>query len=373
MFKYALFAVLLMPATTWAAGKAMSYLMYVGTYTTGTSKGVYAYRFSPFTGELTPLGLVAETPNPSYVAMDRSGNYLYAVNEDKAGTVSAFKMDRPTGKLTFLNTVSTKGDGPCHLMVDKTGKTLVVANYGGGSVAAFRIGKDGKLGEAAGFDQHVGASADPARQKKPHAHCANISPNNKFAMVADLGLDKVFVYKLSPGKAGLTANDPPFTSVAAGAGPRHFDFHPNGKFAYVINELNSTVTEFGYDGKRGTLTQMQTIATLPADFKGESSTAEIFVHPNGRFLYGSNRGHDSIAVIAINPVGKMTMVETVSTQGQVPRGFAIDPTGGYLVVANQKSDNLVVYKIDVATGKLKATGARVNLGAPVSVMFAAGK
>ena len=381
LYQATLLTVTLAPGAAFAAspGKAKSYLVYLGTYTTGSSKGIYAYRFSPSTGDLAPLGLVAETPSPSYLAADRKGNFLYAVNEvdnfegKKAGSVSAFRLDRVSGKLTFLNTVSTRGDGPCHLMVDKTGKTLLVANYGGGSVAAFPIGADGRLGAAAGFDQHAGTGANPERQTGPHAHCANISPNNKFAMVADLGLDKVFVYKLDPAKAALTPNDPPFASVAAGAGPRHFDFHPNGRHAYAINELQSTVTAFDYDGKRGALKEIQTVSTLPPDFKGSSSTAEIFVHPSGRFLYGSNRGHDSIAVFSIDAEGKLKLLEDVSTLGQVPRGFAIDPTGRYLVAANQKTDNVVVYKIDGSTGRLSPTGKTVSLGSPVSVMFVAGK
>ncbi len=359
-----------------ACGKAKTFLVYIGTYTEDTkSKGIYAYRLDAASGEVTSLGLEAETINPSFLAADRGGRFLYAVNEiseykgQKAGSVSAFGMDSKTGKLTFLNTVSTKGDGPCHLMVDNTAKTLVVANYGGGSAAAFPIAGDGKLGESSSFDQHSGSSADPQRQKSPHAHCAMISPNNRFAMVADLGLDRVFVYRLTPGTATIAPNDPPFASVAAGAGPRHFAFHPKGKRAYVINEMGSTVTAFDYDEKRGSLKEIQTISTLPKDFKGESSTAEIFVHPSGKFLYGSNRGHDSIAVFSIDSAGKLTAVEHVSTQGQVPRGFAIDPTGGYLFAANQKSDNVVVFRIDPGTGKLTSTGKTLTVGAPVSVMF----
>ncbi|MBV8818512.1 MAG: lactonase family protein, partial [Acidobacteriaceae bacterium] len=289
-----------MPAFARAAA-TNSYLVYVGTYTNNTnSKGIYVYRFNPSSGELTSIGLAAETPSPSFLASDRKGRFVYAVNEigqyqgEKAGSVSAFSVDPKSGMLTLLNTVSTKGPGPCHLMVDNSGKTLVVANYSGGSVAAFPIADDGKIGESSWFDQHTGSSADPQRQTAPHAHCTMISPNNRFTMVADLGLDKVFVYKLDAAAAKLSANDPATASVKPGSGPRHFAFHPKNKYAYVINEMASTVTGFRYDANRGTLTEIQTVSTLPAGFKGESTTAEIFVHPNGRFLYGSNRGHDSI-------------------------------------------------------------------------------
>ena len=360
---------------------AKSYIVYIGTYTNdGKSKGIYAYRFDPGNGELSPLGLQAETVNPSFLAADPSGRFLYAVNEisdyqgQKAGSVSAFAMDRSTGKLTVLNTVSTKGDGPCHLMVDRTSKTLVVANYGGGSAASFPIGADGRLGEAASFDQHKGSSVDPERQKAPHAHCAMVSPNNRFVMVNDLGLDKVLVYKLNAAAGTITPNDPPSASVEPGSGPRHFAFHPNSKYAYAINEMKSTVTAFQYDAKKGALKPTQTISTLPADFHGSTSTAEIFVHPNGRFLYGSNRGHDSIAVFSIDPAtGKLTAVDHTSTQGKTPRGFALDPSGRYLIAANQNSSTIVLFKIDQTTGKLTATGKTFEVGSPVSVTFVPAK
>lgn len=356
---------------------AKSYIVYIGTYTkNGKSKGIYAYRLNPATGDLAPLGLEAETVDPSFLAADPSGRFLYAVNEigqyqgKKAGSVSAFTMDRSTGKLTPLNVVSTKGDGPCHLSVDKTSKTLVVANYSGGSVAAFPIGADGRLGEAASFDQHTGSSVDPGRQKSAHAHCAMISPNNRFVMVNDLGLDKVMVYKLNAATSTLTANDPPSTSVAPGSGPRHFAFHPNSKYAYAINEMKSTVTAFTYDSKKGVLKESQTISTLPQDFKGASTTAEIFLHPNGKFLYGSNRGHDSIAVFSIDQAtGDLTAVDNTLTQGKTPRGFAIDPSGRYLLAANQDSSTIVLFKIDQNTGKLTPTGKPIEVGNPVSVMF----
>jgi 6-phosphogluconolactonase len=310
------------------------------------------------------------------LAGDRSGRFLYAVNEigdyegKSAGSVSSFAMDRSTGKLTPLNTVSSKGSGPCHLTVDKTGKTLVVANYDGGSVAAFPIGPDGKLGESSYFDQHTGKGANAERQEKPHAHCAIVSPNNRFVFVADLGLDKIFSYRLDPATAKLTPNNPPTASVNAGAGPRHFVIHPNQHFAYVINEIQNTITAFRYDNNRGTLTETQTITTLPADFHGENTTAEIAVHPNGKFVYGSNRGHDSIAVYSIDrSSGKLALLEHVPTQGKSPRNFEIDPTGNYLLAANQVTGNIVEFRIDTKTGKLTPTGTTLNIPAPVALLF----
>lgn len=354
-----------------ALAKEKTYLVYIGTYTESTaSKGIYAYRFDPSTGALSLLETTAQTPNPSFLASDRAGRFLYAVNEVGAGTVTGFAIDRATGKLTMLNTVSTKGDGPCHLMVDNTGKMLVAANYGSGSVAAFPIAADGKLGEASSFDQHTGKGPNAERQEGPHAHCSVISPNNRFAFVADLGLDKIFSYRIDPASGKMTPNNPPTTSVAAGAGPRHFAIHPNHRWAYAINEMANTITAFRYDDKLGALTEIQNLGTLPGDFHGENTTAEIVVHPSGKFLYGSNRGHDSIAVFSINPsCGKLTLVQDVPTQGKSPRNFAIDPSGKYLLAANQLTGNIVQFRIDTKSGKLTPTGATLNIPAPVAVLF----
>lgn len=351
------------------------YLVYIGTYTK-QSKGIYAWRFRPATGELIELGLAAETPNPSFLAIHPNRRFLYAVSEisnyegQKAGAVSAFSIDPVTGKLTFLNRVASKGAGPCHLNTDRTGKCLLVANYGGGSVAAFPIHNDGRLGEASAFIQHTGSSVNPKRQQGPHAHSVNISPDNRFAIVADLGLDQVLVYRLDPGKGSLAANEPPFVKVHPGAGPRHFSFHPGGKFAYVINEMESTVTAFAWDGRLGVLKEVQTVSTLPQDFSGNNSTAEVVVHPSGKYLYGSNRGHDSIAVFAIDPSkGTLKPVEHVPTQGKVPRNFAIDPSGSYLFAANQNSASVVVFRIDGKTGRLSPAGKVLEVDSPVCVRF----
>ncbi|MBI3664749.1 MAG: lactonase family protein [Acidobacteria bacterium] len=367
------------PGAEKSAGKG-EYFVYIGTYTGEKSKGIYAFRFDAAKGQATPLGLVAEESNPSFLAVHPNRRFLYAVSEigdyqgKKSGAVSAFAIDPASGKLTFLNKVPSRGDGPCHLSVDKSGKCVLVANYGGGSVAALPVKEDGRLGEASAFVQHTGSSVNPQRQEGPHAHSINVSLDNRFAVAADLGLDEVLVYHLDPVKGSLTPNDPPFAKVNPGAGPRHFAFHPGGRFAYVINEIQSTVTAFAYDASRGTLKELQTISTLPAGFKGESYTAEVQVHPSGRFLYGSNRGHDSIAVFAIDPAqGTLTALEQVSTQGKTPRNFGIDPTGSYLFAADQGSDKIVLFRIDPKTGRLTPTGQTLEAPSPVCVKFVAVK
>jgi 6-phosphogluconolactonase len=352
------------------------YLVYVGSYTRGDAKGIHAYRFDSSGGTLTPLGLAGETPNPSFLAIHPNHRYLYSVSEiseyegKKAGAVAAFAINPETAKLTFLNKVSSHGAGPCHVVVDRSGKNVLVANYGGGSVAVLPIKEDGSLAEASSVVQHTGSSVDPERQTKPYAHSANMSPDNRFVVVADLGLDELLVYHFDPVRGSLTPNDPPFAKVHPGSGPRHFAFDPNGKFGYVINEMGSTVTAFSWDAARGVLTEIQTVSTKPEGYTGENDTAEVQVHPNGKFLYGSNRGNDSIVVFAINQSdGTLTPIEHVSTQGKTPRNFAIDPTGSYLIAANQDSNSLVVFKIDSNTGRLTPTGQIVDVGSPVCVEF----
>ncbi len=309
------------------------YLVYVGTYTQqeGTGKGIYVYRFDAASGQLAPLGVAVETTNPSFLAVHPNHRFLYAVNDvadykgKKSGIVSAFVINRKNGKLTLLNEVPSAGAGPCYITLDKTGKFVLVANYTGGSVAAFPVLQDGRLGEASAFVQHAGHGANPQRQEGPHPHYIDLSSNNHFAVTADLGLDEILVYKFDPTKGTLTPNDPKFASVEAGAGPRHFVFHPDGKFGYVINEMQSSITAFSYDSDHGVLHKLQTISTLPKDFAGSNDDAEIEVHPSGKFLYASNRGHDSIAVFAIDQsTGTLTLVEHVPTQGKTPRNFELD-------------------------------------------------
>jgi 6-phosphogluconolactonase len=354
------------------------YLMYVGTYTEegSTSKGIYVYRFDAETAKLTSIGLAVQTTNPSFLAISPDHRFLYAVNEvgnyqgKKSGGVSAFAIDRGTGKLTLLNQVASGGADPCYITVDKTGKYVLVANYTGGSIAAFPILEDGKLGEHSAFLQHAGHGTNPKRQEGPHAHSIDLPADNRFAIVDDLGLDETLVYKFDSGKGALTINDPPFAKADAGAGPRHFAFHPNGKFGYRLNEMGSTVSVFSYDAAGGVLQPLQTMSTLPKDFAGHNDAAEIEVHPSGKFLYASNRGHDSIAVFAIDPdKGTLTLVEYVKTKGSSPRNFEIDPTGSFLFVGNEKSDNLVVFKIDPQSGRLTATGKELDIPQPVCMKF----
>jgi 6-phosphogluconolactonase len=362
-----------------AAPTPSKYLVYVGTYTDKTtSKGIYAYRYDADTGKLDSLGLAAETTNPSFVAVHPNRRFLYAVNEvsnykgKSSGAVSAFAIDSATGKLTFLNEVASGGADPCYITLDKTGKYVLVANYTGGSIAAFPVLDDGRLGEPSAFVQHAGHGPNAERQEGPHAHSIDLSADNHFALVDDLGLDELLVYRFDATQGSLTPNDPKFAKLDPGAGPRHFAFHPSGKFAYVISELASTVTVFAYDNASGSLRSLQSISTLPKGFTGRNDDAEIQVHPSGKFLYASNRGHDSIAVFAIDgSKGTLTLVEDVPTQGKEPRSFEIDPTGSLLFAENQNSNNIVLFRIDQKTGKLTAAGQTLDVASPVCVKFVA--
>jgi 6-phosphogluconolactonase len=351
-------------------GAAQDWTMYVGTYTKGTSKGIYTYKFQPSTGKLTSMALAGESSNPSFLAVHPNHRFLYAVNENTNGMVSAFAIDSATGKLKPLNQVSSKGADPCHLSVDQTGKWLFVANYTSGSVAAFPINANGSLGEASATFQHSGKSVDRDRQAGPHAHVAAISPDNRFVWVCDLGLDEVLSYRIDPSKGGMMPHNPPFAKVEPGSGPRHVVFRADSKFAYVEDEMGATVTVFSYDADKGAMNQVQVISTLPPGFSGTKSGAEIMLHPNSKFLYTSNRGHDSIAIFKVDAAkGTLTFTGTVPTGGKTPRNFAIDPTGNYLLAANQDSDSIVVFKIDQQTGRLAPTGDKYEVGAPVSLVF----
>ncbi len=383
LFPAALFLLLLFPtvclgATARHHGK---YFVYVGTYTEdgSESKGIYGYRFDSATGQLTSIGLAAETINPSFLAIHPNHRLVYAVNEisnykgEKSGAVSAFVIDGATGKLTLLNQVASLGGDPCYISVDKSGQYVLVANYGGGSVAVFPVLKDGRLGEAATFVQHSGHGTNPKRQEAPHAHSIDLSADNRFAIVDDLGLDEMFVYEFG-GSASTTPDSlllhPKIVKADAGAGPRHFAFHPSGKFGYVIDEMASTVSVFGYDAASGALHPLQTISTLPKGFSGENTGAEIEVHASGKFLYASNRGNNSIAVFAIDAItGTLTPIEYVSTKGASPRNFQIAPGGSMLFAANEKSDNIVVFQINQQTGRLRPTGKVLDIAEPVCVKF----
>jgi 6-phosphogluconolactonase len=351
------------------------YLAYVGTYTTKTnSKGIYAYRYDTSTGNFTLMGVAAESADPSFVAVHPNGKFLYAVNESgKNSMVSAFALEPKTGKLTLLNQLPALGEDPCYISFDKTGKYVLVANYSSGNIPVFPILPDGRLGEHTALVQHGGAlGPNKERQEAPHAHWIETSRDNRFALAADLGLDEVLIYKFNAAKGTLSPNAPPFTKLHPGSGPRHIAFRPDGKFLYVISELSSTVTTFRYDARAGTLRELQTVTTLPKEFSGRNDTAEIAVHSNGKFLYASNRGHDSIAVFAIEHAkGTLTFVSRVPTGGKEPRHFAIDPSGNYLLAENQLSNNIVVFKIDLATGSLNPTGQVIEVPSPVDLTFVA--
>lgn len=347
--------------------------VYFGTYTGGrnAAKGIYLSTLDSGTGKLSDPVLAAEAKNPSFLEIHPSGKFLYAVSEvGGAGGVSSYAIERSTGKLRFLNQKPSGGAGPCHVSIDHAGKNLLVANYGSGSASVIPITSDGKLGQPTGFAQHKGSSVNPRRQKEPHAHSINVSPDDRFAFVADLGIDKIMIYRLNVEKGTITKNSPPFAKVRPGAGPRHFSFHPSGNFAYVINELDCTVTAFAYEPASGTLSDIQTITTLPEDFNGSNSCAEVRVHPGGKFLYGSNRGHDTIAVYRIDSAkGTLTFVEHESADIKTPRNFNIDPTGKFCLVANQGGNSVVVFRINQETGALEPTGHKISLGRPVCVRF----
>lgn len=350
--------------------------VYVGTYTGNGSKGIYRLTLDLAEGSLQEEGVTEGVVNPSFLAIDPSGTHLYSVAEiadfdgKKTGGVASFAIDPKTGELTRINGQSSGGPGPCHLSVDPSSKNVLVANYSGGSVAVLPIAEDGSLKPASCFLQHEGKGPNPTRQEKAHAHSINLDARHRYAFVADLGMDKIFVYTFDENAGTLEPNDPPAADVEAGGGPRHFAFHPSGKFAYTNHELTSKVTAFEYDSDKGTLKPLQTLSTLPREFDDENTTAEIQVHPSGKFLYVSNRGHNTIAVYSIDQsTGKLTTVEFTPTGGAVPRNFGIDPTGKYLLAANQDSNDIFVFRIDPETGGLTPTGHSVSIPTPVCVKF----
>ncbi|QMU29978.1 lactonase family protein [Adhaeribacter radiodurans] len=360
-----------------AAAKASSYFVYVGTYAKPDQDSIFGYRLNTDTGELTRLLAVKGGENPSFLTLDSKKRFLYAVNEignynnAKSGAVSAFSVDPGTGQLTLLNQQASEGSSPCYISLDKTEKVALAANYGGGNVIALPIQDNGSLKKAVGNEQHQGSSISN-RQSGPHAHCIIPDPKNNFIFAVDLGLDQVLGYRLDPKSAKLTRAAQPAFQTKPGAGPRHLTFHPNGQFAFLICELNSTVIALTYNASQGTFSEIQALSTLPTDFTGESYCADVHVSPDGKFLYGSNRGHNSIAVFSINPTnGQLTLVQHVSTQGNWPRNFAIDPSGKILIAANERSDDIFTYRIDSGTGQLTPTGFSAQVPKPVCVQIVA--
>jgi 6-phosphogluconolactonase len=364
---------------------AGSIFVFVGTYTEsirfgtgkileGKGKGIYCYRFDRSSGALELIDVTEGVTNPSYLAFDPTRRFLYAVNEFKefegrpSGTVSAFAVDPATGGLAFLNKQLTHGTDPCHVEVDKAGKRVFVANFASGSVCVFPVREDGSLSEAGDFIQHQGSSIDPNRQRGPHAHSVILDAANRFAFVPDLGLDKLMIYRYEQERGMFEPNDVACFKTKPGAGPRHLAFHPSGRFAYLINELDSTLTALLYDGARGSFKEIQVVPTLPRDFKGESTCADVHVCPSGDFVYSSNRGHDSLAIYGIDrKSGKLAYIGHEPTQGHTPRNFEIDPTGSFLFAANQDSDTIVAFRIDARTGKLQPTGQATHVPTPVCV------
>ncbi|MES2705766.1 MAG: lactonase family protein [Verrucomicrobiota bacterium] len=353
-------------------------LVYFGCYTNAKSgsKGIQAAEFNSATGVLTQPVLAAESmDSPSFLAISPDGKFLYAVGEDgspgsKSGDVTAYSISLPGGKLTKLNEQSSKGSGPCHISLDHTGRMAMIANYGGGSVASYAVGQDGKLSPAVTFVQHTGSSANASRQSGPHGHSMNPTPDNRFAFACDLGLDKVIGYKIDPATGAMTAHSE--AKLAPGTGPRHLAFHPNGKFVFVNGEMLMDVTTFAYDAEKGGLTTLSTASTLPPEDQGKKglSTAETAVHPGGKFVYVSNRTHDTIAVFSCDQTtGKLTLIQNAPAEGKIPRNFRIDPTGKWMIVAHQDSNSAAVFKIDPETGKLTFTGNKVNVGGAVCVRF----
>lgn len=350
---------------------------YIGTYTRATSLGIYAARLDATQGTLSPAGLVASLANPTWLTLHPDGHRLYANEERKsaegnsAGAVAAFSVNSTDRSLAALNVELTAGT-LSHTAIDHTGRVLIAVSYAGGQVSSFPLSPDGRLGPRRSFLTHTGPlGPHPSRQDKPHPHSVTISPDNRFAFVADLGLDRVYGYALDLGTAALTPAPTPFVSLPPGTGPRHTKFSADGRYFYIVGELANTVTACAYDSAAGVLRPFQTCSTLPADFTSESTAAEIRIHPDGRFLYSSNRGHDSLAVFKISPdTGTLTPVEIVACGGAQPRNFALTPDGAWLVCAHQGSDSIVSFQVDPAGGRLTLTPGRIAVSQPVCILIA---
>ncbi len=363
-------ALLLVAAAFAVPLPAADVYVYFGTHSRGPGIGFSVAHFDTDTGALTQPRFLTEAVEPAYFVIHPDGRHLYTCNSGSPGGVSAYEIDHATGQLTLLNKEPSGGGDASYVCLDQTGRFVLVANYEGGNIAVFALQPDGRIGGRTAFAQHTGSSVDPKRQTHAYAHSIIVDPTNRFALIADLGVDKLFVYRFDEKNGSLRPNDPPFATVRPGSGPRHVKFHPNGRWVYLINEMGCTVTAFNWDSDHGALTEFQTISTLPADFKGASTCAEIKVHPNGRFLYGSNRGHDSLAVFAIDSTtGRLAPLEYVSTRGKIPRNFTFDPTGRWILCTNHGSDNAVVFRVDATTGRLTPTGQPVSVPSPFCERF----
>jgi 6-phosphogluconolactonase len=372
-------ASVLLTQTNKGQTKSKEMLLYIGTYTSsGKSQGIYVHKFNAESGKLTPLHTVKDVAEPSYLTIGKGGKYLYAVNElleyegKKAGAVSAFAIDKKTGNLQFLNRRTSLGGAPCFITQSENQKFVLVANYLGGNVSVYPVEKDGRLGASVDLAQHTGIGPNKDRQEAAHAHSITLDRNNRFAFAADLGIDKLMIYRFDDQTGKLAPNEAQaFFQSKPGAGPRHFTFHENGKFAFLINELDLTVTSLAYDEKLGTLKEIESVPTMPPGVSTTGVTcADIHVSPNGKFLYGTNRGHNSLVSYRIDEqTGRLEYIEHVSTGGKKPRNFVIAPGGKFLLVANQDSDNIVVLRIDEKTGKLQPTGSTASVPVPVCLKF----
>ncbi|WP_010587316.1 lactonase family protein [Schlesneria paludicola] len=344
-------------------------VLFITSFAAGEQGGIQAYQFNVMTGALTPKHRTSGVEHPFFIALSPDKRFLYSIHAKSFGgkdseEVAAYALDGRSGQMTLLNRQSSRGTASCYLDVDSTGNTVLVANYSTGNIASFPVKKDGALGESVSFFQHVGSSVDPARQTGANAHCIVVSPDNRFALVADLGIDQILTYRLDAATSKLSPSEPPFIKSPAGAGPRHLTFHPNGRYVYVINELKNSVTLYDYATASGQLTERQTISTLPPDFTGVTHTADVKITPDGRYLYGTNRGHDSIAAYRIADDGTLTLIEIVPSRGQGPQNLLIAGHGAWLICANMPGNNVAVFQIDAKTGKLSATGEPVSQISP---------
>jgi 6-phosphogluconolactonase len=359
-------------ASTVAAGNlfATDCFVYFGVHRSGPNIGLSLAHFDTETGALTKPQFLIEGKEPAFFTIHPDGRHLYTCNSGAPGGVTAYEIEPHSGALRLLNQRPAGGADTSYISLDRTGRYALVANYDGGNIGVFSLKADGSLGERSAFVQHTGSSVNPTRQTHAYAHSILTDPNNRFAPVADLGMDKVFIYRFDPKNGSLTTNNPPFAAVAPGSGPRHIKFHPNGRWVYVINEMASTITAFKWDSAAGSLAEFQTISTLPAGFKETSTCAELEIHPSGKFLYGSNRGHDSLAAFAIDQTtGRLTPIGHVSSGGKTPRNFAFDPSGRWILCTNQDSDNAVVFRVDETTGRLTQTGPPVAVPSPFCERF----
>ena len=355
------------------------YLAFIGTYTSGNvvnknlqSKGIYVLGYDSEKGDLEILNTAFEKDNPSFLTISPNGDYLFSVGEiddKRGGALSSYKIDKENCSISIVNSISTGSKGPCHLMTDLNGSVLLAANYAGGASTLAKINPDGSLDENVQVIQHVGSSVNPERQLEPHAHSINVSPSGNYALVPDLGTDKIILYKIDHSKSKLISNEPSFAKVSPGMGPRHLEFHPNGKVVYVINELGATITVFDYDDENGILNEVETVSTLPSDFN-QKSCADIHISKDGKYLYGSNRGHNSIAIYKVSEDGrKIENIDFQSTLGETPRNFALDPKGNFLLAANQDSSDIFTFKINKESGKLDPTGSKIDIPYPVCIKF----